>query len=107
MKIQHHSNQPSELQSGVSRFNQTTRTPLRLLALAVPLLFASGPGGLASPFTPLNGAQPRPFYVFAHNPNTLEGVTNALKNGCNALEPDIATVTCGPAYLINFDSDIG
>src|SRR5436190_4189038 len=108
MKIPHHSNQASELQPAVSiAHKKKIKTPLRLLALAVPLLFASGPAGLASPYTPLNGAQPRPFYVFAHNPNTLEGVTNALKNGCNALEPDIATVTCGPAYLINFDSDIG
>ena len=37
----------------------------------------------------LNGAPPRPFYVFAHNPNTLWQVEADLNAGANALEPDI------------------
>src|SRR5437667_12264839 len=71
-----------------------SKTPLFLRALAAALLIGTGPAALASPFVPLNGAQSRPFYVIAHNPNTLEAVTNALKNGCNALERDITEITC-------------
>ena len=37
----------------------------------------------------LNGAHPRPFYVFAHNPNTLWQVEADVSAGANALEPDI------------------
>ena len=44
--------------------------------------------------TPLNGAAPRPFYVVAHNSNTLEEVELALEHGANALEPD------GPALRL-------
>lgn len=29
------------------------------------------------------------FYIIGHNPNTLEEVSNFLKNGANAIEPDI------------------
>ena len=32
---------------------------------------------------------PRPFYIIAHNPNTVEDAINALKDGANALEPDV------------------
>jgi hypothetical protein len=38
---------------------------------------------------PLNGAHPRPFYVFEHNPNTVGDAEAALKAGANALEPDV------------------
>ncbi|MFH0780989.1 MAG: PLAT/LH2 domain-containing protein [Pseudomonadota bacterium] len=38
---------------------------------------------------------PRPFYVFAHNPNTLEEAELALKHGANALEPDLMVLPSG------------
>src|SRR6266700_2865737 len=84
-------------------------TPLSLLASAAQLALATL---LVNPAhannTVLNGASPRPFYVFAHNPNDLDAVTNALLNGCNAFEPDISTVTCaGTKILIDFDPDGG
>ncbi len=56
--------------------------------------------------TILNGAAPRPFYVFAHNPNSTTEIDNALNNGCNALEPDITTASCGgQEILVDWDSD--
>jgi glycerophosphoryl diester phosphodiesterase len=63
---------------------------------------------------PLNGASPRPFYVFAHNPNTIADVERALRQGANALEPDIISASfpplmCGPDlvdHLVDCDSDI-
>jgi len=116
----------SELPPGASRFHQTItsanehssaalhRNPRAvckkafLVALAAQLLLASGPAVLASPFTPLNGAQSRPFYVIAHNPNTLSEVDDALNSGCNTLEPDITEITCGnQEVLIDFDPDGG
>jgi len=45
--------------------------------------------------TPLNGASPRPFYVVAHNTNTLEEAELALKHGANALEPDLMVLPSG------------
>jgi hypothetical protein len=77
-------------------------------ALAAQLLAGFAPAAEAAASTPLNGSSPRPFYVFAHNPNDLDSVTNALMNGCNALEPDIDTKTCGgKTFLIDFDPDGG
>jgi hypothetical protein len=38
---------------------------------------------------PLNGSSRRPFYVFAHNPNTIDEAKAALSAGANALEPDV------------------
>ncbi|MDB6039678.1 MAG: hypothetical protein JWM99_3519 [Verrucomicrobiales bacterium] len=62
----------------------------------------------ATGHTQLNGAQPRPFWAFAHNPNDLDAVKNALENGCNALEPDVSEITCGgEEVLIDFDTDLG
>lgn len=57
------------------------------LALA-PIHSASAQGN------PLNGSSPRPFYIVAHNPNTLVDVQVALDNGANALEPDVTLVRC-------------
>jgi hypothetical protein len=125
MKTQCPSNQVSELQSGFSSFHQITtsthacesaafrrqpaiRKEALLVALGACLLFAFRPVGLASPYVTLNGAQPRPFYVIAHNPNTLDEAEEALKNGCNTLEPDITEITCGgQEVLVDFDSDFG
>ncbi len=59
---------------------------------------------------PLNGSAPRPFYVFARNPNSLAWVDEALQQGANALEPDITLVSCGSDPLDNMitcDSDEG
>ena len=46
----------------------------------------------------LNGAKKRPFWIYAHNPNTLEEAEQALKDGANALEPDIIHLPDGAAY---------
>ena len=35
------------------------------------------------------GFGPRPFYLFGHNPNTIQDVKNALHDGANAIEPDV------------------
>ena len=48
-----------------------------------------------SPAARPNGAAPRPFYLVAHNPNTLAEAQDALERGCNALEPDVTTCTYG------------
>ncbi len=81
---------------------------LARLSLAGVLSLASATGLLAKNDTPLNGAQPRPFYAFAHNPNSLQDVEAALKKGFNALEPDISEITCGgQEVLIDFDTDLG
>jgi hypothetical protein len=90
MKTQCPSNQVPELRPGVSSFHQTTTStpagtsaalrrqpsPIRkeafLVALAAHLWLAFGPAALASPYVQLNGAQSRPFYVVAHNPNALD-----------------------------------
>lgn len=45
--------------------------------------------------TPRNGAAPRPFYVVAHNTNTLEEAELALQHGANALEPDLMILPSG------------
>ena len=45
--------------------------------------------------TPLNGAAPRPFYVFTHNSNTLEQAELALQHGANALEQDLVVLPSG------------
>jgi hypothetical protein len=49
--------------------------------------------------TPLNGAAPRPFYVVAHNSNTLEEVELALEHGANALEPDLMVLPSGSRLI--------
>ena len=57
-----------------------------------------------------NGAAPRPFYVVAHNPNTLAETRNALRAGANALEPDISAISCGTGHafddLVMHDSSL-
>ena len=75
-------------------------------ALAAQLLAGLAPTAEAAPPPPLNGAKPRPFYAFAHNPNSISDVEEALKNGCNALEPDISKVKCDD-YLVTWDTDLG
>ncbi len=41
---------------------------------------------------PLNGAPRRPFYIFGHNPNTVQLVHDDLNRGANALEPDVSVL---------------
>jgi Glycerophosphoryl diester phosphodiesterase len=119
------SNQVSELRPGVSSFHQTTTSAVEhgpattsrpngvrktalAAALGVSLLFALGSSATAEVPPPLNGSQPRPFYVIGHNPNTIEDVMDALKGGANALEPDVAVTNCnGQDILIDFDTDLG
>jgi hypothetical protein len=52
-----------------------------------------------------NGTDPRPFYVVAHNPNTLEMVELALVSGANALEPDINVLPADAVSLPFFEKD--
>jgi hypothetical protein len=66
-----------------------------VLALVSQVTLVLLPGSRASAAnTPLNGAQPRPFYIVAHNPNTLEEAEFALQAGANALEPDVQLYDC-------------
>jgi hypothetical protein len=74
------------------------------LAIAAPLPRPPVPAASTSA-TFLNGADPRPFYIFAHNPNTPHDVEVSLQAGANALEPDITATTCeGAELLVDFDS---
>ncbi len=41
----------------------------------------------------INGANPRPFWIYGHNPNTKTDVIDALKAGANALEPDVMVLS--------------
>jgi hypothetical protein len=67
--------------------------PVLLLSL---LVLAISPARAEK--TSLNGAAPRPFYVVAHNPNTLEQSELALQHGANVLEPDLMLLPSG-SYL--------
>lgn len=96
----------SQIAAPSPRARPGLRLPAALLVSACLLSFA--PRAFADGHTQLNGAQPRPFWAFAHNPNDLDLVRAALKNGCNALEPDISEITCnGEEVLIDFDTDLG
>ena len=79
--------------------------PAPLLTLTAHFLLILSIVGLAhaegGSSTVLNGSAPRPFYVVAHNPNTVQDAANALAAGANALEPDITTSACG---LVDWDS---
>src|SRR6266851_4872590 len=90
-------------------------SPAPLLTLAAHLLLALGVVGPAraegGSHTILNGSAPRPFYIFAHNPNTVHDAEVALQAGANALEPDItvaepdtANPSCGTGVLVDWDS---
>lgn len=71
----------------------TQRSTIRAVIGAA--ILAAGAGAFADSYTPLNGAEPRPFWVFGHNPNTLEEAELALQNGANALEPDLMVLPAG------------
>jgi len=83
-----------------------------LLALALPVSLVNR----AQAGTVLNGSAPRPFYIYAHNPNTLEEAEQALKDGANALEPDIMDLpdgaydlgssTADPAGLVMYHDNV-
>ena len=60
-----------------------------LTALVILMIVTMLSSSLAHADNPLNGASRRPFYVFAHNPNTLAEAESALSYGANALEPDV------------------
>src|SRR5713101_2949364 len=73
--------------------------------LAMRLVLAAVTANQARAGTVLNGSAPRPFYVVAHNPNTLHDVEVSLQAGANALEPDITTASCdGREVLVDWDS---
>src|SRR5437764_12930842 len=81
---------------GLSRRTASTGHFRFHLILAVQLTVASWSIKTAqSNGNPLNGASRRPFFVFAHNPNTLEDAQAALGQGANALEPDVQVGTAG------------
>ena len=90
-------------------------SPAPLLTLAAHLLLTLGVVGAAcaegGSHTILNGSAPRPFYIFAHNPNTVHDAEVALQAGANALEPDVtiaepdtANPSCGKDVLVDWDS---
>lgn len=45
--------------------------------------------------TSLNGSDPRPFYIWGHNPNSFGKIDADLAAGANALEPDITLAVDG------------
>jgi hypothetical protein len=86
---------------------------LALHLLMVSPVMVSPARATGGSVTVLNGADPRPFYIIAHNPNTLEEVDAALQVGgvdadplANALEPDVTVAEgCdGGDILVNYDS---
>jgi len=90
-------------------------TPLLTLMMHLTLssVMVSPARAVGGSLTVLNGSDPRPFYIMAHNPNTPEEVDAALQVGgvdadplANALEPDItlATGCAGGDILVDWDS---
>jgi len=86
------------------------RFPTATLSIGLPLMLglciASRVYAVGGSRTILNGSDPRAFYVFAHNPNTLADVEISLQAGANALEPDITTASCSgqEEVLVDWDS---
>lgn len=66
---------------------------LPLFAVALVLAVA-GAARLSAQNGP-NGTNPRPFYVIAHNPNTVVDAFFGLLAGANALEPDLMVLEPG------------
>ncbi len=79
----------------------TTLSPLTRVSLSIPhqereTVFArqllcnlSSDDGEPTPVSQLPAYGPRPFYVMAHNPNTINDIRAALQQGANAVEPDV------------------
>lgn len=65
-----------------------------LLSAAAMAMALAGAARLSAQ-TGLNGTDARPFYVMAHNPNTLEDALTAVEHGANALEPDLIVLPPG------------
>lgn len=97
------------------KFGVATASSAFLLTLAAYILLTLGMVGPAraegGSLTVLNGSAPRPFYIFAHNPNTVHDAEVALQAGANALEPDVtvaepdtANPSCGSGVLVDWDS---
>src|SRR5215212_8243498 len=85
-------------------------------ALALVLTMTALLAGLVLPSivpTPAQaGASGRPFYIVAHNPNRLADARSELRNGANALEPDVSTIDgvaaglgCGGVGALNISHD--
>jgi HYR domain len=77
----------------------------KLLLLSAALVVAMTGSSRLSATTNPNGTRPRPFYVMAHNPNTLDMVALALASGANALEPDIMELYDDAVGLPFFEKD--
>ena len=79
--------------------SQSARHPAVLIVAALMLICLMGQAWADG--NPLNGTSPRPFYVFAHNPNTLQEVSSAFAFGANALEPDVTLATCNTGNALD------
>jgi hypothetical protein len=77
----------------------------KLLFLASAIVVAAVSIIRISADTGPNGTAPRPFYVVAHNPNTLDMAELALLSGANALEPDVNVLPDGARGLPVFELD--
>src|SRR5262249_52890733 len=84
-----------------------------MIHLALSSVMVSQAHAVGGSLTVLNGSDPRPFYIMAHNPNTPEEVDAALQVGgvdadplANAMEPDITLATGCPGgdILVDWDS---
>ena len=92
------------------RHYNSNRMARAFAVCAALLCLLAGSREIAAKGNPLNGTAPRPFYVFAHNPNKISDVEAALSQGANALEPDITLAVDGPCsadpgdVLVDWDS---
>jgi len=73
---------------------------LKVFARPAWILAVAGlvPSPLLSQAVGSNGQAPRPFYNFAHNPNEISNIQEALDAGANALEPDLMRFADGAEY---------
>ena len=100
------------VRSSLRRMHGVTASIAPLMAfvtyLLLTLVVTSAAHAEGGSLTVLNGSDRRPFYVVAHNPNTLDLVVTALQAGANAPEPDITTASpChagGVEFLVDRDS---
>jgi len=76
---------PEQIPENPGRHSHFPLKLVQAMSLLVTLILVSA----AYADNQLNGAPRRPFYVFAHNPNSLWQVEADVNAGANALEPDI------------------
>jgi hypothetical protein len=92
-----------------SRVGRSVALLVLAMQLALSPFLVTRAHAIGGNLTVLNGSDPRPFYIIAHNPNTIAEVDAALPAGeplANALEPDVTVAEdCnGADILVAWDS---